>query len=148
MTSPIPHGRLPIPDGWEVTLEIRAVGPVKAGPKAALALSAQAQESRPAITVLRRVGDPTTAKVMLNAFLKRLEAEVAGLQIADRGPLSFGDGVVGEAATVSFEVLPGAMSHQRHAYRMDQGVVTHLIGSAGDRTSLSELEATLRAFTP
>lgn len=151
MAVMVPSAHLTIPDGWEVSLELRATAPEEQGLTAPLAMKSDNPRPRANVTISRRAAEPTTPKVMLNAFLKHMTASIKDLKTLGRETLRFADGVESEAATVSYEVEPGVRVVQRHVYRIDDGIVTHFVASAveQDRNKLDRaLKDVLVSFRP
>jgi hypothetical protein len=134
----IPVGKIEVPEGWEVSTELKLIQP------------AAKDQSRAAITVSRYASmtDPSPA---LTSFLNQLQQHAPSMKRAGDGEAVFEDGGRGAYAIVRYEVQPGRSVAQCHVFRRDGDTTSHLTatveGTDADRLG-GELLAVLSTFSP
>ncbi len=127
---PLPNaGSIDLPKGWDVRLEVTLTEPEQTGIAVPLAGKPATPRPRANITVQRGstgIDDPAAA---LGAFIAHFARYAPNLKRLAEGPVTFADGAPGVGLTIAYEPEPGVGVVQRHVYRIDAGVITHLTAS-------------------
>jgi hypothetical protein len=147
----VPRIHLAFPPDWEATSELRIVEPPQSTLAVPLAGKGAGKRSGASLTVARGVTGAKSADEALEVFLKHFAEYASGLKRSDAIDVKFDDGTAGRSATLSYEAEPGVRVAQRHVYRMDGEVVTHLTASILERDADrlgADLWALMKTFHP
>ncbi len=135
-------GSIDLPKGWDQRVELTLTEPEQTGLAVPLAGKAKTERPRANITITRGSTGITDAKEALDAFLAHFARFAPNLKRSAEGPLQFADGARGFGVTLSFDPEPGVSVVQRHVYRVDSGVITHLTASV-EAAQATKMDATL-----
>lgn len=143
-------GALLVPDGWDVQLqlELRAPAPQIAGAAPTLNPTKPAPAAN---IVVRRTENTASPASCTEALLHELRTSGAhALRAEAPVDVLFEDGALGVAVDVAFQAGPAnaAPIAQRHVFRADGGVVTHLCATAADARTLAPMNTLLLSFSP
>jgi hypothetical protein len=140
-------GALLVPDEWNVQLQIELQEPGRA--IAAGAPTVQPTKSAPSANiVVRRAEGSSSVETCARALVDELRTSTASLRAQSPADVTFEDGARGVAVDVTFEARPALTIAQRHVFRVDAGVVTHLCATVPDARALAPLDSVLLSFTP
>ena len=121
-------GHLAVPQGWTLVHQLEAVEPARNAD--GLMTAAKALPVPPArLQVVQRASAGASPAGVMQGFVRDLSAAVRGLRVVEEAPFDFEDGAAGASVTVTFEILAGQPVAQRHVFRVDGAVATHLQAS-------------------
>lgn len=144
-------GALLVPDEWNVQLQIELREPAR--PIASGAPTVHATKPAPSANIVVRRAEGTAsanADACARVLVDELRASNASLRAQPPTNVTFEDGARGVAVDVMLSV-PRAHAvplAQRHVFRVDGGVVTHLCATVVDARALAPLDSVLLSFTP
>lgn len=139
-------GALAVPDGWDVQLQLELREPQR--PLAAAAPTLHKPKPAPATNVIVRRGvSASTPASCADALLGELRTSTSTLRAQAPAEVVFEDGAAGVALELSFQAAQLTVV-QRHLFRTDAGVVTHLCATVNDARALAPLGPLLLSFTP
>jgi hypothetical protein len=140
---------LTVPDDWHVQLQVELSEPTRVM-HAPLAKASLAKTLSPPTTniVMRRAANDSTPTACGEALVYEL---LKAGQLLSRQPVAdvvFDDGAVGAAVELSFQPATQPVLSQRHLFRSDEGVVTHLCATATTIAELGVVEPLMLSFRP
>lgn len=136
-------GDIDIPEGWTMATSIELAEPPREGLAVPLAGKADSKTAGATIMVAREPAPNTTAREALDAFVKSYGVSVEGFSLLDDSDVTFTDGREGVSVTLAFSI-GGYRAAQRHLFRVDGGIASHITISVDER-SKSRLDAELLA---
>jgi hypothetical protein len=117
-------GEIEIPEGWETTLQITLREPDANRLVAPLAKKKTAGP-RANITIRRFPSSVADARSAFEQFLVEVKTVPRFRAFAEQA-IRFADGREGISVTIELEAAPGIKIAQRHAFRVDDGIVTQI----------------------
>jgi hypothetical protein len=146
-------GELLVPDGWNVQLQLELRAPAARLQTAAPTVHGmQATKPAPAANIVVRRNENTASPASCaDTLVNELRTSGARALHAEQ-PVNvmFEDGALGVAVDVVFQAgsANAAPIAQRHVFRSDIGVITHLCATAPDARTLGPLNTLLLSFSP
>jgi hypothetical protein len=107
--------------------------PARDGLEVPLAGKTETRQAGATILVVREAAPNVTAHEALDAFVKSYAPSVEGLKRLGDEAVTFSDGREGASVTLTFSV-GGYRAAQRHLFRVDGGVATHVTISVDERS--------------
>ena len=138
-TPRVALGHIDLPEGWSMATQIELTEPPGKG--IAMPLAGRGETKRPGanIMVARASAPRTTAQQALDGFVKSYASCVEQVSRLHDDMITFADGREGVSVTLAFSV-DGFRAAQRHLFRIDDGIATHITISVdeGSKTRLDD----------
>jgi hypothetical protein len=140
-------GALLVPHGWDVQLQLELRAPPT--DLGGVAPSLHKTHAPPVSNVvIRREAASGSAATCARALEGEMRASLPSLHVDGPTSTVFDDDAPGVALNIMFQSAEGIPVAQRHVFRMDDGVLTHLCATATDRAQLAAMQPLLMSFSP